>query len=207
MNKAKYYFLIGIFSIIPFAVTIWLINWILKLFASPVQPVVNYLLPNAGSFLHVKPYVSLLVSLLLTTFCVIFCGYLVSSVLGRLFFSKIETRIAQIPMVNTLYQTIKGITDSFSNSKKQSFSKVVLIEYPKENIWTIALVTGESKNKDGREFYHLFLPSTPNPTTGYMLYTPYDKVIMTSLSPEEAIKIIMSGGTIYPEQNEIIINQ
>ncbi len=207
MNKAKYYFLIGIFSIIPFAVTIWLINWILKLFASPVQPVVNYLLPNAGSFLHVKPYVSLLVSLLLTTFCVIFCGYLVSSVLGRLFFSKIETRIAQIPMVNTLYQTIKGITDSFSNSKKQSFSKVVLIEYPKENIWTIALVTGESKNKDGREFYHLFLPSTPNPTTGYMLYTPYDKVIMTSLSPEEAIKIIMSGGTISPEQNEIIINQ
>ena len=205
MGKAKYYFVIGIFSIIPFAVTIWLINWTLKLFASPIQPVVEYLLPNVESFLPIQPYISFLASLILTTICVILCGFLVSSVFGKLFFSKIETRIAQIPMVNTLYQTIKGITDSFSNSKKKSFSKVVLIEYPKENIWTIALVTGESKNKKGKEFYHLFLPSTPNPTTGYMLYTPVDKVITTSLNPEDAIKIIMSGGTMSPDQNEITI--
>ncbi len=204
MNKAKYFFVIGIFSIIPFAVTIWLINWVLTLFASPVQPIVDYLLPESGFFLYTKSYLSLLTSILLTTICVIIVGYLVSSVFGRLFFSKIETKIARIPIVNTLYQTIKGLTDSFSNSKKQSFSKVVLIEYPKENIWTIALVTGESKNADGKDFYHLFLPSTPNPTTGYMLYTPFDKVTLTSLTPEEAIKIIMSGGTMSPDQNEII---
>ena len=121
MGKARYYFVIGIFSIIPFAVTIWLINWTLKLFASPIQPVVEYLLPNVESFLPLQPYISFLASLLLTTICVVLCGFLVSSVFGKLFFSKIETRIAQIPMVNTLYQTIKGITDSFSNSKKKSF--------------------------------------------------------------------------------------
>ena len=96
MNKAKYFFVIGIFSIIPFAVTIWLINWVLTLFASPVQPIVDYLLPESGFFLYTKSYLSLLTSILLTTICVIIVGYLVSSVFGRLFFSKIVVRSSSV---------------------------------------------------------------------------------------------------------------
>ena len=71
-------------------------------------------------------------------------GYLVSSVFGRLLFSEIEKIISQIPVINTLYQTVKGITDSISNKNKQAFSKVVLIEYPRKGIWSIGFITGNT---------------------------------------------------------------
>ena len=77
--------------------------------------------------------------------------------------------------------------------------KVVLIEYPRKGIWTLALVTGESCNKEGINFYHLFLPTSPNPTSGYMLYISKDDVIEIDMKAEEAIKIIVSGGSISPK--------
>ena len=78
-----------------------------------------------------------------------------------------------------------------------------MLEYPKRDIWTLALVTGESKNQDGLEFYHLFLPTSPNPTSGYMLYIEKDKGIETDLSTDEAINIIVSEGSISPNVNQI----
>ena len=95
------------------------------------------------------------------------------------------------------------IKESISNSSKQSFSKVVLIQYPRKDIWTLALVTGESTNEKGINFYHLFLPTSPNPTSGYMLYISKDDVVEVDMTTEEAIKIIVSGGAIAPDKNQI----
>ena len=78
-----------------------------------------------------------------------------------------------------------------------------MLEYPRKGIWTLALVTGESKNKSGENFYHLFLPTSPNPTSGYMLYIPVLDTKETDMSSEEAIKIIISGGALSPKENEI----
>ena len=89
------------------------------------------------------------------------------------------------------------------NSQNDAFQKVVMLEYPRKGIWTLALVTGESKNKDGKKFYHLFLPTSPNPTSGYMLYIATSDVKETDMSSEEAIKIIISGGALSPKDNEI----
>ena len=202
-NKARYYFFVGLFSIIPMAATIWLINWILNIFVGPGQSIISGVLPDFYWFVPIKPYVSWVVGFVLTILFVLICGYVISSVFGRYLFAKLEGLISQIPIVNTLYQTIKGVTESISNTNKQAFTKVVLIEYPKDGIWTIALVTGESKNKEGKKFYHLYLPTTPNPTSGFMLYIPVDNAIETDMSSEEAIKIIISGGSISPEENEI----
>jgi len=130
-------------------------------------------------------------------------GYLISSFFGRMLFLEIEKIISQVPVVNTLYQTVKSITDSISSKDKQAFSKVVLVEYPRKDVWTLAMVTGESVNQDGKKYYHLYLPTTPNPTSGYMLYISVDEVIETDMGSEEAIKIIISGGTLSPEKNEI----
>ena len=204
MNRNfKYYFFVGLFSIIPMAATMWLINWILNIFVGPGQSIINNILPNFNWVTPIKPYVSWLVGFILTILFVLLSGYIISSVFGRYLFSKLEGIILKIPIVNTLYQTIKGITESISSTNKQAFSKVVLIEYPKEGIWTIALVTGDSKNKEGTKFYHLYLPTTPNPTSGFMLYIPVDKVIETDMTSEEAIKIIISGGSMSPEINQI----
>ena len=206
-SKLRYYFFIGLFSILPIGMTLWFMNWILKVFAGPAQSILNTFLPNAEWFLYIKPYASWFFGFLLTFIFVLLCGFIINGVFGKFLFLKIENLISRIPIANTLYQTIKGITDSISNANKQAFRKVVLIEYPRKRIWTIALVTGGSKNINGKLFYHLYLPTTPNPTSGFMLYIPIEDVIETEMNSEEAIKIIISGGAMSPEINDININK
>ena len=201
MNKNfRYYFLIGLFSILPIAATLWLIEIIFKTFAGPAQSIINKILPD---IIPGQDVISWIVGFIMTILFVLVCGYIISSVFGKILFSKIESIIARIPIVNSLYQTIKGLTESISNSSKQAFSKVVLIQYPRKNIWTLALVTGESTNEKGVNFYHLFLPTSPNPTSGYMLYISKDDAVEVDMTTEEAIKIIVSGGAIAPNKNQI----
>ncbi len=196
----RYYFLVGLFSIIPVAATWWLMDIIFRFFAGPAQSIVDKIIPY--EFVGQK-LLTWTIGFLATVLFVLVCGYIISSVFGKLLFSKIEKIIARIPLVNSLYQTIKGLTESISNSSKQAFSKVVLIEYPRKGVWTLALVTGESVNEENISFYHLFLPTSPNPTSGYMLYISKDDVIEVDMTAEEAIKIIVSGGAISPDKNQI----
>ena len=111
--------------------------------------------------------------------------------------------LAKIPLVNYIYNTIKQITDTLTVSQKHAFKKVVYIEYPKENIWTIALVTGESKDSQNNEYYQIFVPTTPNPTSGFMLYVKKKDTKETDMSIDEGLKIIISGGMLAPGKNEI----
>ncbi|MDC0145277.1 DUF502 domain-containing protein [bacterium] len=201
MNKNfRYYFLIGLFSILPIAATLWLMRVILTFFAGPAKSIIGNILPSA---VPGQEFISWVVGFIMTIIFVLSSGYIISSVFGKILFSKIESIIARIPIVNSLYQTIKGLTESISSSSKQAFSKVVLIQYPRKGIWTLALVTGESVNEKGINFYHLFLPTSPNPTSGYMLYISKDDVTEVDMSTEEAIKIIVSGGAISPDKNQI----
>ena len=199
-NNFKYYFFIGLFSILPIAATLWLIRVILTFFAGPAQSIINQILPFE---VPGQQAISWIIGFVLTILFVLVSGYIISSVFGKFLFAKMEDIISRIPLVNSLYQTIKGLTESISNSSKQAFSKVVLIEYPRKGIWTLALVTGDSVNDQNQEFYHLFLPTSPNPTSGYMLYISKDDVIEIDMSAEEAIKIIVSGGAISPKTNQI----
>ena len=199
-NNFKYYFFIGLFSILPIAATLWLIRVILTFFAGPAQSIINQILPFDFPG---QQAISWIIGFVLTILFVLVSGYIISSVFGKFLFAKMEDVISRIPLVNSLYQTIKGLTESISSSSKQAFSKVVLIEYPRKGIWTLALVTGDSVNDQDQEFYHLFLPTSPNPTSGYMLYISKDDVIEIDMSAEEAIKIIVSGGAISPKTNQI----
>ena len=85
----------------------------------------------------------------------------------------------------------------------QAYKKVVQLEYPRKGLWTLAMVTGESSNKDGDEYYHIFVPTTPNPTSGYMIYALKSDTIEIDLSVEDALKIIISGGMLAPPDNNL----
>ena len=111
--------------------------------------------------------------------------------------------MSRIPLVNTIYKTIKQITSTLTGTNKKAFKKVVLIQYPREGLWTITMVTGESKDKNGIDYYHIFVPTTPNPTSGFMLIVPKVDTQETKMSVEEGLKIIISGGLLAPELNEI----
>ena len=197
MNR-KSYFITGLFSIIPLAITYYIITKLFSIFSKPGQGLINYLFPKAN-----LPFIDLLIGFILTFLFIYFLGLVISNVLGKKLYSLFESILSRIPLVSYIYNTIKQITETLKISQKHAFKKVVYIEYPKENIWTIALVTGESKDKDGISYYQIFVPTTPNPTSGFMLYIKKEDTKETNLSIDEGLKIVISGGMLAPEKNDI----
>ena len=197
MNK-KNYFITGLFSIIPLAITYYIITKLFSIFSKPGQNLIQYLFPKAN-----LPLIELLIGFILTFLFIYTLGLVISNVLGKKLYSFFESILSKIPLVNYIYNTIKQITETLTISQKHAFKKVVYIEYPKENIWTLALVTGESKDKNKVDYYQIFVPTTPNPTSGFMLYIKKSDVKETNLSIDEGLKIVISGGILAPENNDI----
>jgi len=197
MSK-KNYFITGLFSIIPLAITFTIIKWLFQFFSKPGKKMINYILPNSNA-----PIIENIIGFVLTFLFIYLIGVIISNVIGRRLYSYFEKILAKIPLINYIYNTIKQITDTLRISQKQAFKKVVYIEYPKKDIWTIALVTGESKDSEGNEYYQIFVPTTPNPTSGFMLYIKKENTKETNMNIEEGLKIIISGGMLAPERNAL----
>jgi len=197
MNR-KNYFITGLFSIIPIAITYFIITKLFSVFSKPGQTLIKTIFPEVT-----LPFIDLIMGFILTFLFIYFLGLIVSNVIGRKLYSFLESILSRIPLVSYIYNTIKQITETLTVSQKHAFKKVVYIEYPKEEIWTIALVTGESKDKNGISYYQIFVPTTPNPTSGFMLYIKKINAKETDLSIDEGLKIVISGGMLAPEQNEI----
>jgi len=105
--------------------------------------------------------------------------------------------------VNTIYTTLKQITDTFTKNSLEAFEGAVYIQYPRQGLWTMAFVSGESKNESGTPYYHLFVPTTPNPTSGYFLMIPKTDTVPAGMSVEEGLKTIISGGMLAPDVNPL----
>ena len=99
-----------------------------------------------------------------------------------------------------IYTTLKQITETFTKSSTDAFEGAVYIQYPRVGLWTMAFISGQSKSEDGIEYYHLFVPTTPNPTSGYLLFVKQSDVIEINMTVEEGLKIIISGGMLAPDK-------
>lgn len=192
----KSYFVTGIIVIVPLLVTYIviraLVNTIGKLFA---------LLP-----LNLQPqtYIPFFgVEIIIAFILIILIGFLVSNFLGRKFLGLGEKLLAKIPIVKTIYQGVKQLTTGIVSDKKM-FSKVVLIQYPVRNLHQIGFVTGEDKhfvkNDTGQKMLKIFIPTTPNPTSGFFCIVPESEVQYLDLTAEEAFRLIISAGAAEPEK-------
>ena len=114
-----------------------------------------------------------------------------------------EGILTSLPLVNKVYEAFKQISGVFIAEKREVFTKAVLIEYPRKGLYSIVFMTreagGEIKEKLNNEMVSVFLPSTPNPTTGYLLFVPKNEIIELEMTIEESMKLIISGGAIIPE--------
>ena len=196
--KKRNYFLTGLISIFPLAITYFIINWLFIFFSGPGKKIINYFFTDYNSSI-----IEHIVGFILTFLFIYIVGAIISNVFGKKIYLLFEKLLAKIPLVSYIYNTIKQITDTLSISQKQAFQKVVYIEYPKEDIWTIALVTGESQDSEGVEYYQIFVPTTPNPTSGFMLFIKKENAKETQMSIDEGLKIIISGGMLAPKKNGI----
>ena len=195
----KYYIFTGLLSILPVAATYWILLKLFQFFSTPGAAIVEFIFKD-----KVPKYIPELAGFILTILFISFAGMVVSNVLGKRIYAWFETVLSRIPVVSVVYRTIKQITSSLSGPNRQAFKKVVYIEYPRKGIWTLTMVTGESINKTGEKYYHIFVPTTPNPTSGFMLYIPQNNTLETEMSVEEGLKIIISGGMLAPGTNQLV---
>tara|TARA_B100001996_G_scaffold353698_1_gene315240 strand:+ start:347 stop:973 length:627 start_codon:yes stop_codon:yes gene_type:complete len=208
MNNIKKYIITGVISIIPLALTYWLIKYLFMFFSEPGKYIVDiifkYTFINKIPFiLDFYIYFSYLIGFLLTILFLFIVGAIISNVFGKRLYIFFESILNKIPIVNKVYQTIKQITNTFTKDNSKAFQKVVLIEYPKDNLWTLAMVSGETYNEDNEKCYKLFVPTTPNPTSGYLILIKSKDAIETNISVEEAMEIIISAGMISPDKFNI----
>ena len=154
---------------------------------------------NPNSYL---PYSIPGLEILITVLFITIIGGLSLSFLGRKFLQIVNDLFKRIPILRTIYSAIGQMTASFTNQEGNKKS-VVLIEYPRKNVWAVGFATkenvGEIKNKVNKELINVFVPTTPNPTSGFLLMFPKDEVIFLDMSFEEASKFIVSAGTSNPK--------
>jgi len=184
--------LTGLLAIAPVALTFYILKAIFSFLdnlTSPLFKEMNIYIPGLG--------------ILLTLLLVYFLGLFITNILGKQVLYWFEKLIKNIPLVNTLYNTIKQITQAITGTAENNFQSVVYIEYPRKELWTLAFVTGESENENQIELYHLFVPTTPNPTSGVFIIIPKKDTRKTELSIEEALKSVISGGMLASKKHNI----
>ena len=124
--------------------------------------------------------------------------------LGKKLFYWAEKLIASIPLVKNIYSTIKQITNAFSGAvQTDNYQRVIYIQYPRAELWTISFVTGESVDKSGVRYYHVFVPTTPNPTSGVFIIIPQQDAVDAEMTVEEGLKAVISGGLLAPKRSPI----
>jgi uncharacterized membrane protein len=194
-------FLTGIVVVTPVAVTVWLIVTFVNFVDSTIKPLVpaRY---NPESYLpFALPGMGLIIAILALTFL----GALAANIFGRTLLGFGERIVNSVPLVRNLYGGLKQIVETVFSGQQNSFKEVVLVEYPMKGSYAVAFVSSYAKGEiravvgQGEEVIGVFVPTTPNPTSGFLLFVPRSKVIELSLSVEEAAKLIISFGLVTPE--------
>jgi len=182
----------GIATALPLFLTYFLLEFLfitLDEMSGPILDKIGLKIPGLG--------------IVLTILLIFFLGVLVTNFLGRKIFNIGERIVKKVPVVNTIYSTLKQITETFTKGTSDTFQGAVYIQYPRQGLWTMAFISGESKTKDGIPYYHLFVPTTPNPTSGFFLMIPQADAVPTGMSVEQGLKTIISGGMLAPQENPL----
>ena len=193
LARIRNYFIAGVVVLIPIGITVYLTIFIIsissKILPKEINP--NYYLP------YNIPGLEILISLILITLI----GWISLSFLGKKLFDFFETVLNKIPILRTIYSAVGQLTETFTKSKGDKKS-VVLIEYPRKGTWAVGFATKENtgiiKDKVGEELINVFVPTTPNPTSGFLLMFPKKEVIFLDISFEQASKFIVSAGSTNP---------
>ena len=183
-------FIAGVVVLIPIGITLYLTLFIIKLSTNLIPKEIN---PNNYLPFDI-PGLEIFIALIIITLV----GWVSLSFIGKKFFELLNNILKKIPILRTIYSAIGQMTESFTNNQKNK-SSVVLIEYPRKGIWAVGFATKENKgiisSKVNEELMNIFLPTTPNPTSGFLLMVPKKELIYLDVTFEQASKFIVSAGT------------
>jgi len=195
-KKLRIWFFSGLIVLIPIATTIYIL-WFLF---SKVDGLLKGVFYKFSSSLGLKPFPGL--GFLTVMLIILLVGIFASNYIGRKILQIGDRMLTRVPLVSSIYSTIQKISQAFLSGEKAVLRQAVLFEYPRKGIYSIGFVTSESwseaKRKTGKQTISVFLPTTPNPTSGYLLLIPKEDIIPLQISVEDALKLIVSGGSVVP---------
>lgn len=197
MNKLRKYFVAGLLVWLPLVATYVVLSFAINLIdrsllllpvAYRPETWIGFKIPGLG--------------VILTVLLVMITGLIAANFFGRRLVSAWESILSRIPLVRTVYGAVKQITQSLFADASQSFREVVLVEYPRRDLWMLAFVTGDTPNKFkdvvGRELINIYVPTTPNPTSGFYLMVPPEDIRRLDIPVEVGLKMILSAGVVNP---------
>ena len=195
-------FISGALLLAPLVVTLWAFSKIIDLVGGTFRPLFFFYLPAS---VRDRPSLAILWDILATLIVIVLVtvlGYISRDVFGRFFVSVAERFFLSIPGVGAVYITVKQIVDTFGTPNRNLFSKVVMVEFPRSGVWAIGFLTnkdqGEAQARLGKELWTVFVPTTPNPTSGYLIMLPPEMIVELEMTVGEGMKMIISGGAVVP---------
>lgn len=198
MNSLRRYLIAGLLIWVPLGVTMLVLMWLVDLMDRTLL-----LLPE-----HYQPEVLLGVripglGIVLTVVVLLVTGVVVANLFGRQLVTGWESLLSRIPLVRTIYMGVKQLMEMLFSPGGQSFRKVLLVEYPRAGLWTLAFQTGvtvgEAQHKTRRAVVNVYIPTTPNPTSGFFIMVPQSDVVELDMSVDEGLKMLISMGAIVPD--------
>ncbi|GAH96028.1 unnamed protein product [marine sediment metagenome] len=189
-KKLRTQFGTGILIVVPIGVTILILVWIFVTLDNILQPVIRSIWGRT------VPGVGFGVTIVL----IYLTGVIASNIIGRRVIHYGESLLVKVPVVRQLYAGIKQILEGFSKPGKTGFMQVVLVEFPKEGMRAIGFITNESYDKSGERLLNVFIPTSPNPTSGFLEIVTEDKIIRTNISVDDALKVVVSAGRVSLEE-------
>ena len=200
-ETVRRYFVAGVVFFAPIGITIWAIASIVVWLDNLILPhVLRWLIPGAT-----EPIQLPILGMLFTFMVIILLGFVARHLLGPEFVKAWERLLSRVPIARSIYSGVKQLMDAiFGAGRRTQFNRVVLIQYPREGIYALAFTTGAAQGvvqeATEKRMINCFLPTTPNPTSGFYLLVPEDEVIEADLTVEQAFKLVMSAGLVTPDE-------
>ncbi|MBE2215075.1 MAG: DUF502 domain-containing protein [Opitutaceae bacterium] len=203
-------FLAGLIALSPILVTVFVLNWLVGQIGGNFRDFFLFFLPHGllegeavpaayrGLVIFGWNVVATVVALAQITLL----GYLTRYVAGRFLFSQTERVMERVPLIGAIYHSVKQIVETFSSQNRAVFQKVVLVQFPRPGMWAIGFLTnrtqGEAQARTSHELFNVFIPTTPNPTSGFLVMVPRESLVEMDMTVGEAMKCIISGGAVTP---------
>ena len=204
LGNFRRFFLTGLLVTAPIIITIY-VTWLVITF---IDTKVANLLPEYLDFRKALPFQVPGLGLFIVIVVITFIGAITPGLIGRNLLKLGEMILFKTPVIRTIYSSIKQIMETVMSTNSKSFKEVVLVEYPRKNIWVIAFVTSSIKGEIDKsikkaDLVSIFVPTTPNPTSGFLLFVSKKDLIYLKMPVEQAVKLVISGGIVVPKQSKL----
>jgi uncharacterized membrane protein len=193
----KKYFITGLLVLVPLFITVWVLSSIIGIMDQSL-----FLLPESWRPKALLGHEIVGIGALLTILIILFTGVIATNFFGKQLINLWEAMLARVPVVKSIYASVKQVSDTLFSDSGNAFRHAVLVQFPRQGTWTIAFITGQPGgdivNHLQGDFVSVYVPTTPNPTGGYFLMMPRADIVELDMSVDEALKYIISMGVVSP---------